>query len=133
MTVMIESNAARRPAENGATQAKDTYEKATAATQDLPKHFQDASSKLAQGAQNYTGRLIELARTNTNAAFDYAQALLGVKSPAEFAALSTEYTKAQFAAFNEQAKELGVIAQKVCAEAAEPIKTGVGKVFSPTR
>ena len=67
MTVMIESNAAQRPAENGATQAKDTYEKATAATQDLPKHFQDTSSKLAQGAQNYTGRLIELARTNTNA------------------------------------------------------------------
>lgn len=125
MTVMIEGNAAQRLADKGATQAKDTYEKTTAATQDLSKRFQDTSSKLAQGAQTCTGRLVELARTNTNAAFDYAQALLGVKSPAEFAALSTEYTKAQFVAFNEQAKELAALAQKVCAEAVEPIKAGV--------
>jgi phasin len=128
---MTEANPAKKPAEKGATQAKDMSHKVTAATEHVAKALEDTSSKLTRGAQDYADRVIEIARANANAAFDYAQALLGAKSPTEFAELTSEYAKAQVAALGEQTKELGAIAQKVCAEAVEPIKTGVGKAFGP--
>ena len=130
--VMVEDNAARKFAEKAATQAKDTAEKVTATTQDVSKALEATSSKLAEGAQHYTGRLLEIARANSNAAFDYAQALLGARSPTEIVELANEYAKAHLAALKEQTKELGAIAQKVDTEAAEPIKTGVTKAFNPT-
>ena len=50
--------------------------------------------------------LIEMVRTNTRAAFDYAHELLGVKSPSEFIELSTAHMRKQFDPLSAQTKEL---------------------------
>jgi hypothetical protein len=44
-------------------------------------------------------RVIEIARTNANAAFDHANKLLGVKSPSEFVQMATEHARALRCAF----------------------------------
>jgi len=49
---------------------------------------------------------------NVNAAFDLAQKLLRAKDPQEAFALQSEYLKAQLAALQTQAKELGAVIQK---------------------
>jgi hypothetical protein len=50
-------------------------------------------------------KMIEFARANSNAAFDYASKLLGVKSPSEFLEVSTEHARKRFEVLSEQTKE----------------------------
>jgi len=74
--------------------------------------------------------LIEIARTNNRAAFDYAHELLGVKSPSDLIELSTAHMRKQFDAVSAQNKELYALAQELTADATEPIKTGMSKAFN---
>jgi hypothetical protein len=84
----------------------------------------------AKGATGYNLKLIEIARANAGAAFDYAHELLGVKSPSKFIALSTAQMRKQFDIAFAQNKELFALAQQVATEAAEPIKAGVSKALN---
>jgi hypothetical protein len=87
---------------------------ATAQVNDLIK---DGYSTVVQGAQEYNRKLLECAVANSSAAFEFAQTLLRVKSPSEFAELSTETARKQMATLTEQTKELAAIAQKVAQKA----------------
>jgi phasin len=87
-------------------------------------------STAISGAQDYTTKTIEFAHTNSEAAFDFARKVVSVKSPSDFVELSADHSRKQFETLAAQAKELAVIAQKVALATAEPIKTGVTKVFS---
>jgi phasin len=119
----------RELAEKSALQAKETYEKMKSATGEMNDGFKDANATATKGAGDYGTHLIEAARTNSNAAFDYAIGLLSSKSLSEAVELSTAHLRRQFDALTEQSKELSALAQKVASEAAEPIKERVNKVF----
>jgi hypothetical protein len=73
--------------------------------------------------------MIELARSNTNAAFDFATELMTVKSLSEAVELSTAHARKQFDALSAQSKELTALVQKVANETAEPIKVGMTTAF----
>jgi len=115
----------REIAEKSVSQAKETYEKMKSAADVL----EDTYASATKGASDYGLKVIELARENTNAAFDFASRLITVKSLSEAVELSTAHTRKQFEALTAQSKELAAIAQKVAADAAEPVKTRLGKAF----
>ena len=118
-TAAIKSNEAfRQMAEKGVAQAKDNYEKIQAATVEAAEPLKDTYTTAAKGATDYNLKVIEIARTNTNAAFDYAYELLAVKSPSDFVELSTAHARKQFEAMTAQTKELTELAQKVTTEIA---------------
>jgi hypothetical protein len=54
---------------------------------------------------------------------------LTVKSLSEAIELSSAHTRKQFEAVTAQTKDLAALAQKVTAEAAEPVKTGLTRAF----
>jgi len=116
-------------AEKGTAQAKESYEKATAAAAEASVLIQNACSSAAQGAVECNTKVIEFARANTNAAFDYANDLLGVKSPADFLKVATEHARKQYDILSAQTKELSAMGQKAMLEAAEPLKAGAAKAF----
>jgi phasin len=120
----------RELAEKGVAQARNTYENAKAATEEATDLLKDTYKTAAKGATDYNLKVIEIARTNTNSAFDYAYELMGVKSPAQFVELSTAHARKQFEAMTAQTKELTELAQKVTTEIAEPLKTGLTKAFN---
>jgi phasin len=107
-----------------------TYENAKAATEEETDLLKDTYKTAAKGATDYNLKVIEIARTNTNSAFDYAYKLMGMKSPSEFAELSTAHARKQFEAMSAQTKELTELAQKVTTEITEPLKAGVTKAFN---
>jgi phasin len=80
--------------------------------------LQKTYATVAKDATDYNLKLIEIARTNTLTAFDYAHELLGVKSPSEFIELSTAHARKQFEAITAQTKELTELVQKVTTEIA---------------
>jgi phasin len=120
----------REFAERGVAQCKDTYEKMKAAAEEATDVLETTYSTASKGASDYGLKVIEAARVNTNAAFDYAGELLAAKTLSEMIELSSVHARKQFEAFTEQSKELGELAQKVATETAEPIKSGMNKAFA---
>ncbi len=120
----------REFAERGVAQAKDTYEKMKAAAEEATDVLETTYSTATKGASDYGLKMIEVARINTNAAFDFAGELITAKTLSEVVELSSAHVRKQFEALTKQSKELNALAQKVATETAEPIKNGVNKAFS---
>ena len=126
----IEMPAAFRDlAEKGVSQARDNYERMKAAAEDTSAMMETTYSTLSKGTADYGLKVLEVARHNTNAAFDFYAALMGVKSVAEVVELSASHARTQFETFTAQAKELTEFAQKVAVDSAEPVKSGFAKAI----
>jgi phasin len=120
----------REFAERGVAQAKDTYEKMKAAAEEATDVLETTYSTATKGASDYGLKVIETARVNTNAAFDFYGELITAKSLSEVIELSSAHARKQFETFTAQTKELSALAQKVATETAEPIKSGMNKALS---
>ena len=120
----------REFAERGVAQAKDTYEKMKAAAEEATDVLETTYSTATKGASDYGLKVIEVARANTNAAFDFAGEVMAAKTLSEVVELTSAHARKQFETLTAQSKELGTLAQKVATETAEPIKTGMNKAFS---
>lgn len=76
----------------------------------------------ARGAGDYTAKLLEIARTNVEGAFDFAQALLGSTSVADAVELTARHARRQFETLASQSQDLIQIGQKVASEAVDAAK-----------
>ena len=121
--------ALREIAEQSIAQAKATYEKAKAAAERASGVLERSCVAATEGAAAYNRQVIDAARANVNAAFDFAIALLAVKSPTDVVEVSAAHAHEQFQAFTEQAKALGEIARKLATKTAEPIQAGVSEAL----
>jgi len=121
--------AVREWAEKGVAQAKDGYEKMKNVAEEATEVLEDTYATAAKGYTSYNLKLIEAARINTNAAFDYAGELLAARSLSDAVELTSAHARKQFETYTAQVKELSTLAQKVAAETSEPIKTGVNKAL----
>ena len=119
----------REMAERGVAQAKDTYEKMKAAAEEATDVLETTYSTATKGASDYGLKVIEVARANTNAAFDFAGEIMAAKTLSEVVELASAHLRKQFEALTQQSKELGTLAQKVATDTAEPIKSGMNKAF----
>jgi phasin len=104
--------------------------KTGAAAAEATDLIKNGYSTAVKGAQDYNNKLLEFAQTNTKVAFDFAQKLMGVKSPSEFIELSNEHACKQFETLTEQAKELVALGQKVTVASTEPLKANIAKAFN---
>jgi phasin len=120
----------REMTDKGVAYARDTCAKAKVASEQAADLLESAYGSVAKSATDYNLKLIDFGRTNTRAAFDYANELLGVKSPSELIALSTAHMRKQFDIASPQNKELYTLAQAVAAEAAGPIKASMSRSFN---
>jgi phasin len=114
----------------GSAQAKEAFEKMSAATAGAAALIKSSYSTAVKGAQAYNNKVLEFAQTNTEAAFGFAQKLSEVKSPSDFLELSTQHSRKQFETLTEQTTELAALAQKVANATAEPLRAGVAKGFN---
>jgi phasin len=119
----------REFAEKGVAQSKEHYEKMKASAEEATKVLETVYSTASKGSTEYGMKMLEIARTNANAGFDFAEKLFGVKSLSEFVELSTAHTRTHFEALTAQAKELSTLAQKVATDTSAPIKSGVEKAM----
>ena len=99
-------------------------------TEEATNLLQHTYTAAAKCATDYNLKVFEIARINTNAAFDYAHELLGVKSLSEFVELSSARARKQFETMTAQTKELTTLAQRVSIETTEPLKTGITGAFN---
>lgn len=119
----------REFAEKGVSQARESYDRFKEVADNANGAIEAVYSAATQGANAYNTKLLEIARTNTNAMFDLASSLIGVTSLAQATELLTAHSKSQFEAFTAQAKELTELGQKVAADTVEPIKNSTASAF----
>lgn len=115
----------REIAEKSVSQAKDNWEKMKAATEEATDMIESSYSTASKGASDYGIALIEAARANANANFDFCSKVVTAKSLSEVIELSTSHARKQFEALTSQSKDLSALAQKVATETVEPIKSGM--------
>jgi phasin len=112
--------------EQSTTQAKDFYEKARTANGLLASTYATA----AKGTTNYNLKVIEMAKINRDATYNYVQALFGVTDFSQWIKLSTDHAREQMATLKEQAKVLTALAQETVSRVSEPVKAEVNKTLN---
>jgi phasin len=118
-------------AEKGVSQAREGYAKFKDAAETHNSTVEAVFGSAAKGATQYSAKLLDIVKTNTGATLDFAQELVGVKSPSAAMELWAAFARKQVEAFTGQTKELAELTQKIVTETAEPIKTGASKLFKP--
>jgi len=118
-------------AEKGVSQARDNYAKFKDAAETHNGTMEAVFTSASKGASAYQAKVMEFVKTNTTSALDFAQELLGAKSPSEALELWTTHARRQFETFTAQAKELGELSQKCAADTVEPIKASASKYYKP--
>lgn len=116
-------------AEKGFAQARDGYEKFKEAAEANNGAIEAAYQSATRGASDYATKLLEIAKTNTDEAFGFAQALLGSKSVPDAFELMNSHARRQFELLTSQSKDLVALSQKVATNTVEPIKTSAAKAF----
>jgi phasin len=118
-------------AEKGVSQARDNYARFKDVAESHNGTIEAVFTNASKGASEYSAKLMEIMKANTSATLDFAQELIGVKSPSAAMELWTSHARKQFEALTAHAKELSELSQKVATDTVEPIKTNASKLFKP--
>lgn len=118
-------------AENGVSQAREGYAKFKDAAETHNGTVEAVMGTAAKGATELSAKLLEIAKANTDAGFDFAQSLIGVKSPSQAIELWSGFARSQMQALTGQTQQIAELGQKIAAETVEPIKSGAAKLFQP--
>jgi phasin family protein len=121
-TMSPEHDQSRRFAEKSAAIANETLEKGKAA-------MEQSYSAAVENFRDFNVRIIDAARANADAAFEFARQIAAAKTPSDYVELWTAHAQRQFAMLSEQTKELTALGQKIAGESAEPITRSVNQAF----
>jgi phasin len=121
----------RALAEKGVSQARDSYARFKDVAESHNGTIEAVFTNASRGASEYSAKLMEFLKANTSANLDFAQELLGVKSPSAALELWTSHARKQFETLSAHAKELTELSQKVATDTVEPIKANASKLFKP--
>jgi phasin len=121
----------RALAEKGVSQARDSYARFKDVAETHNGTIEAVFTTASKGASEYSAKLMEMLKSNTTATLDFAQQLLGTKSPSDAIEVWSSHAKRQFETLTAQSKELAELGQKVATETVEPIKANASKLFRP--
>ena len=118
-------------AEKGVSQARDNYARFKDVAETHNSTIEAVFANASKGASEYSAKLMEIIKANTTSSLDFAQEIIGAKTPSEALELWTSHAKKQFEALSGYGKELAELSQKVATETVEPIKANASKLFKP--
>jgi hypothetical protein len=122
MSPMNEHDQTRKFSDKSASIASETFEKGKAA-------LEQNQAVAVENIRAFNVRMIDMARINTEAAFDFAHQMASAKAPADIVELWTAHAHKQFETLSEQLKELTALGQKMAGETAGPLVRSVNQAF----
>jgi phasin len=114
--------AVRALAEKGVVQSREAYDRSKDAFDASLTTFERSFDAAGQGATAFNRKIIDIARRNVDASFDFAKSLAGAKNLADMVELQAAFWRKQFGTLTAQAEEVHALSTKVTADMAEPIK-----------
>src|ERR1700690_2472915 len=122
---MAEFNRGERIANEAAGVARDTMKKGEAVTEQSLPAAQEGLATATESARDFNLKMIEIARENTEAFFDFAQKAATTREPSALVELFTTHTKKQMEMFSKQSQELTVLGQKLAGKNVAPLSGGL--------
>jgi len=115
--------------DKSATIANETLAKGKAASEQSAQVVQQSYAVMVENIRAFNVKMIDVARANTDAAFDLALQITTAKTPSDIVEIWPEHARKQFEMLSEQTKELTAFGQKMAGESAAPIARSVNQVF----
>ena len=120
-------------AEEGTAQVEAAADEAQKLADTSAKVFEDTAAALKAGTSEWQLKIFDIAKSNLDAGFDFAQKMIEAKTPAEALKLQGEFAQRQFAVMHEQTTALHALATKVAEDSAKPVQAGMLKSFEEAR
>ncbi|MGM4908413.1 phasin [Rhizobiales bacterium] len=117
-------------AEKGAQQSKEAYAKLKSAGEEAGKTLEATVQTAQAGSVEIGLKAIDALRVNAESSLSHMEALLGVKSVAEFFELQTSFFRKQAELTVEQAKSLQETTKQVAEKVAKPSKEAAEKAMA---
>ena len=117
-------------AEQGLTQTRETYARLKSAAEEATDLLEDSMETTREGVREAQLKALELAKANTDAAFDLFKQLLSTNSVADAVQLQTAFARERFEAFVDYSKDVQATITKVGTEASKPAKAMLDKALS---
>jgi phasin len=115
--------------EKSLAQTRAHYAKAKTAAEEATSAIEASYGAAKSGAINFQLKALEAVKSHADANFEFVKSIVAVKSLSDYVTLNTEFARKQVEALTAQSKEMGVLAQKVANDSAEPIKAHIAKTF----
>ncbi|MBB3353295.1 phasin [Rhizobium sp. L9] len=120
----------REFAEKGAQQSKDAYAKLKSAGEEAGKTLEATVQTAQAGTVEIGLKAIDVLRVNAETSLSHMEALLGVKSVAEFVELQTSFLRKQAELAVDQAKSIQETTKQVAEKLAKPSKEAAEKAMA---
>ena len=120
----------RKVVEQGVAQTRAGYEKLKIAAEEATGTIESSYQAATKGVTALNTKAIDLFKAQSEANLEHVKAMMSAKSFGEAIALQTSHARKQFETLTAQAKDFAELAQKVAAEASEPIKSKLNKSFA---
>ena len=116
-------------AEESVAKTREAYSKMATVTKDGVKVVEDVVLAAHAGAKSIGEKVFENTISNTEAAFDAAQAIARARTIPEAARLQADFMQQQFAAASAQTRELLELSSKIARQTFESVNTAATKSF----
>lgn len=91
---------------------RESFEETMASGAETVRGAQEGITSAVRDIRDLSVRLIDMARTNTNAAFDFSRDVAEAKGPSDFIQACTTHATKQFDILTKQASELTTVGQR---------------------
>jgi phasin len=121
--------ALRELADKGVEQAKEHCKRMKTNANSLNSTIEAVYVANAKGTTDCGLKIIDIMRTNTQAAFSFVDKVPSAKSPMDVVAISSDHARTHLETITAKIKELSDLAQKTATDGISPIKNGMSKAL----
>lgn len=114
-------------AEKSVEQARKAVDSFLSAARRTADTLESSANTAQASAKDVTRKTLSYAEQNLSAAFDHAQRLVRAKDVQEAIQLQSEFARSQFAAFQNQMKEIGSAAQSAMSQGVRNAQEAAGQ------
>jgi len=101
--------------------ARENFDKTLETGAETVRGIQEGVTSAREHMRDLNVRLIDMAKANTNAAFDLAREVAEAKAPSDMVQAWTTHATKQFDMLTKQASELTILSQRFANTSAEPV------------
>ena len=125
------SEQARSFADQGAKTTREAIEKGNQIREEARRTVEEGYATAMGDLRELSVKLIDMARANTEAAFDLAHQIATAKAPSDIAAVCAAHGKKQIEILSAQTQELTMLGQRqrMAAASTQPLARGLSHAF----
>ena len=119
--------------EQGLNQTREAYARMKSAAEEATDMLEDSLETTRESVREVQFKALDMAKANTDAAFEFMRQLLTTTSVADAVQLQTAFARERFEALVDYSKDVQATMTKAGAEAAKPAKAMFEKAMSAAK